>query len=620
MAEWIPEPDPYIHMSRASERIQGLPAAADTAHPNHRGRDHRMIFRVVKKEGARVLREHLLVLRPTQYTRTPEARLTVHATAGGYHADIPASDARGIVHYQIAGTTGVWPTRPWPTGPDGKQDPAEAPDGMAAIHDLRDLFESFLKATVLGRPRSEVRLELINPDEPIHRDDPVGDAAYVVVPEQSAVQTLRSAQRPSTWAYTIRLAAIARVEDFKRSQKDVEAKKRNELQRLLDLVAQLNSFSFDQMFFRYRRLIGPALQVKAALSDLRRFLVGWQRGIDTFVAYHVALVESLISDLAGIGQAVAGILQQDEGVSVEPAPGRPGPGGVDVDHLATMRRSLTRLHNSLLASPGVFAPALAGESGSLGPRTGRVALLLPSEVANGPARQRPVDRQDGRRHEASASRELASGLVIVGVGDTLDDLIPAGFTDLDVLRLNPDLDYPFVDGSRPRRGNEPGPGDGVPWVARAGDRIRVPEVEGDLGVVAGTQAASAEDEHLFGRDLFVNPATRALELDPTTGDLRIVAGIDNLLQGLRHLLRLPLGALTYAPDVGSYLAAETQGAWGGDLHARLAAIAARRTLTQDPRIRAVRRVQVRTYDGVTDLSFEADATSGRPLGRLAVAA
>jgi hypothetical protein len=243
-------------------------------------------------------------------------------------------------------------------------------------------------------------------------------------------------------------------------------------------------------------------------------------------------------------------------------------------------------------------------------------------------RMSPADQQDRRPMAAQANARLGSRMVAVGPGQMLEDLVPSGFIDLDILRMNPDLTYPYVDGTRQRPDGEEPPEPGAFRVAYQGDLLRIPDTGGgaaatargaDPGAARAMHPAEDEDARVFGVDWYVNPETRAWEFDPATNDVRTIQGVPCLLQRLRHSLIIPLGTLRADPTVGSYLLAESQGRWGSDLQNRLNRIAVARTIRQDPAIAAVRRVRVALFNGRMDVSFEADTVAGTPLGRQALA-
>lgn len=607
---------PFLDELLYGKPVDVKPSAFDPKRPNLRGYDTRALFKLVDARTKQTVMAVLLPHRARAINRIPEVRLALHATAGGYHVDRPRTSAHGIVHYVITGSSGVWP--------EGRQD--GKPDGMSVIHGLKRLFDAFANEEIDGRPASDFELVFINPDEPVSEEDTVGDSAYVVVPERSLVELQRNAGAAQTWSYTIRLACIARSdEEFFRVAQDKE-KERNLFEKILDFIGALDRYSFDVLFAKYQKLISPLLRVKAAVADVRRFTEGYARGIRTFVGYNVGLLGSLKDDLDGLLSLIKGDeASPDRLRSPEDRFGNDGP---VLRRTQDIKLRVQRLEQAMRTSPAVLSPDLSVPGDRVGPRAGLDGQPSPLQSAVLRRRLSPHDQRTRRPQAARPGARLGSRVVTVAWGQTLDDLVPPGFTDLDVLQLNPDLEYPYVDGSQERREGDPLPQPGQFRVAYAGDQLRVPTESAHLastarGAAPGASQALApresEDERIFGRDFFVNPDTHALELDPATGDIRTIGGTANLVQRLRHALLIPLGSLRHAPDFGSYLLAEAQGRWGTETQNRLNAIAVASTIRQDPGIAAIRRVRVSTGDGLTHVSFEADTVAGAPLGRLALA-
>ena len=77
-------------------------------------------------------------------------------------------------------------------------------------------------------------------------------------------------------------------------------------------------------------------------------------------------------------------------------------------------------------------------------------------------RQQDTALEDARRRgRFGGRRDGETGTIVVHVGPnmTLDSMVPRGFTRLDLMQLNPELEWPYVDGSRMRpAGYNPAPG------------------------------------------------------------------------------------------------------------------------------------------------------------------
>lgn len=623
-------------------RGQDDPSSAfDTLRPNHRAYAdaHRMVFRIVRVDNpAIVVRQHVLVIMPESYSRAPEARVTLHHTAGGHIVDMPAGDANGAVHYTINGTTGLWPLGS-PRAPvaqipdigdlaalafsdDVPQQATTKPDGMAAIKSFSDLITEYLKPAPMGIPRRELRLEFINPDEPIDGRDPAGDSAYIIAPMQSGVEIRRDARSPSLWRYSFRFVAYDRPAE-KPATRLIEARRTAWWEDVLGIVNDLTTFTFDQLFLQYRLFIQPLTALAGKITAIRSLLEGWSSGRATFAGYH----ERLLRDVADDIRAITVDIEDTLGVS---ARDRWNPDAADLRGVERMARGLRRTAHGVGSDPSV-ANASATEPSQQQRPVVTLAEFAPTE----PQAQLtyPLDR--GQASDRRQPRDIAAGVGLpnprtsygtqryqVRAGDVVESFIPPGWTAAHIIALN-NLRWPFVDGNQTRQGAAPAAGD--PWVAYLGEWIQVPIATGALPSVAGSEAPNAasargaveEDERLFGVDIYVSPG-RDLELDPATGDIRLVGGVDNLIQSMRHLFALPVGALHTAPSLGSYLAREAEGSFASSLQLRLNAIAARRTLQQDPRIARVRSLVVSTANGAVRVACELDAINGRPIGRVAL--
>lgn len=624
-------------------RGQDDPSSAfDPRRPNHRGYAdaHRMVFRIVRVDNpAIVVREHVLVVMPESYSRSPEARVTMHHTAGGHIVDIPAGNANGAIHYNINGTTGLWPLgSPRAVTPqipdigdlaalafsdDAPQPPqATKPDGMAAIKAFADLITEYLKAAPMGIPRRELRLEFINPDEPIDGRDPAGDSAYIIAPMPSGVEIRRDARSPSLWRYSFRFVAYDRPAE-KPATKLIENRRTAWWEDVLGIANDLTALSFDQLFAQYRLFIQPLTAIAGRLTAIRSLLEGWGAGRATFAGYH----ERLLAEVADDIRALTTDIEVTLGVS---ARDRWNPDAGELRSVERAARGLRRTAHGIGADPSVTNAAATDSA-----LQQRPVVTLPEFATSEPQAQLsyPLDR--ARQSDRRLARDVAAGIGLpsprasygtqryqVRQGDVLESFVPPGWTPAHIIALN-NLRWPFVDGSQSRQGAAPDAGD--PWVAYLGEWIQVPIAAGASSTVAGSESPNAagargavdEDDRLFGVDFYVN-ADRNLELDPATGDVRLIGGTNNLFQALRHLLALPVGALHTAPSLGSYLAAEATGSFASSLQLRLNAIAARRTLEQDPRIQRVRSLVVSTANGSTRVACELDAINGRPIGRVAL--
>ena len=578
------------------------PAAFDPKRPNWKGYEHRPVLRIADRFSQRVWLSYEVSAAIQAHGSQEGVRAAVKPTAGGYHVDWPEGDARTTRVFTITARTGEWP-RGYVDG---------APDGMAEMAALREIWNLYLSGTI---DRSEWRLEFFLPDEPVDKDG-LGDALWEVVPQGLAPQRAAGIQ---DWRFTLRLEAVERldhqgVKAFRRGRKKDKEKKKSLWDRLRDAEQFLADNSFDAWFFKYQLLLGPLVRIKQAEERLLSFVQGWNRGIHEFVGYPAALLGGMVGDY----NALLAEFERDD-IAEDAIRDQKRS---DWRALTERRRKVVRMRNAAAVNASTTAQPLGTTGDRQGARAGG-GEALPSalQAANSTLLSDQRARADRPGAGGRRNAEVSTRMVYVGPGQTLAALAPAGFTTLDILQLNPDLEWPFVDGSRRRpAGYAPGPGEGR--VAYQGDAVRVPVRASSAPAAVNAEAMGAtranEDERLFGRDLLVDEETRSLVFDPATNDLQTVVGVDNLLQRLRHALVMPLGSLRSAPDVGSYLLAEDN-QWATDTGNRLDAIAVRRTVQNDPGIADVGGVVIRVEDGVRNVSFEATAIGATPVGRVTFA-
>jgi hypothetical protein len=611
------------------------PNAFDPQAPNRRGYPLHMEFRLVRREPWKIVRQHQIEMVVTSYQRLPELRATIHPTAGGFHVDMPEGDALGLVHYVIQGVAGLWPGGSRPGHPEtGKG------DGQAQLYALQALFYDFTKGTIDGRPRDEFQIEFLNFDEPVTAEDKVGHSAYVIIPERSLVETTRSATRPQVWTWTLRIAGLAEAKGEAYALKRDKEKKKSWLDKILGFFDAVDDFttaySFEALFSKYQRLMAPFVRVQDSIGRTRAFLEGWANGTKTFVDYHKALFDRTATDLAGMVAVFTREEYDARAASGEDLTmGQAGPnsrfGGGEARSVDAMRRAVDRVRFGARVQVGQSASALQAPGDEVGARGLDLAMRGPAsplEIAAASSALPARDRLAERPRAAQAGQSLASVAAIVRPGDTIERFIPPGFTVFDVIRVNPGLVWPFVDGGRLRPGGAERPVDPrEEWVAYIGDQLYVPATEGPPPQVSGQdspQAARARrlddpDERLFGRDLRIDPETRTIEFDAAVGDLRTVAGKDNLVQRLDTLCLIPIGSLTYAPDIGSLILAEGPAAWANKIRVQALSLATERTLRQDAAVERVDEVQVQQRNGREVVGWTVTAISGAALGRSGLA-
>ena len=628
--------------------------SADPKNANHQGRRYRMALRLVDAESAGVVGVFEFLISPRQYNHTQQSRIAVHGTAGGFHHDRTVN-AAGVETFVLEGTTGLWPAgRPAPPpssniltdaigaaadfigGPVGvlfgtrETPPPRETDGAAELVKLKRLLDIFLGVVPSPVPLERLRLEFINPDAPTSSRDEAGSLIFDVVPDGAFLNIMRSANESALYRYTLRLTATHRLSGVRPKPKEPARAQRSLLGMLQDALGFLNTYSFDRVFALYEVILSPLVALASAVEAVGSFIRDWRDGFDAFLSLPGAIVNRLRDAFDGVIRAFVGIFGDDDngvaGLPVEnpPPDARLNSALADARDIMVLRTRLLGLAEAAL----VLAPRAAGldaPGASGGNRTGSGGIATPLEGADRGRRWlRPSEQRDGRERRRGLQ---GSRLVQVRLGQTMVDLLPPGVTLASLLRLNPNLEHPYVDGTRMR------PDGDTTRLAFAGDVIRVPVDTTATGVVVaqgGDPVAQAstrpgdgidprvgEAERLFGRDF--KAANRRLVLDPVTGDFMTVAGDACLAQRLEHRVRTPRGALYYDPGFGSTLASELLAGFATDMRMRLAQQSVREAVLQDPGVATVDRVEIGMASGTTKIVVEATTIDGTPLGRLATA-
>jgi hypothetical protein len=199
-------------------------------------------------------------------------------------------------------------------------------------------------------------------------------------------------------------------------------------------------------------------------------------------------------------------------------------------------------------------------------------------------------------------------------GDTLERMALRFLGDVtrgwDIIELN-GLQYPFLDTARPLRPAEyeeteyseeflikpsadrRGVADGV---RVTGEVILLPA---DASVPATTTVATDGDVELYGRDILVQDGVVQLGDD---GDLVTVEGVPNIEQALLQRLGTGKGELVLHPDYGleHLLAVGVEGTRANTITSGLEVA---RAIMQDPRVTAVRHLEILFADTVNSLSM-----------------
>lgn len=140
----------------------------------------------------------------------------------------------------------------------------------------------------------------------------------------------------------------------------------------------------------------------------------------------------------------------------------------------------------------------------------------------------------------------------------------------------------------------------LPGVLLAGELIRIP-----AAVI--TVSASTDPDRVFERDVALIEGQLGGDV---TGDLVVVAGLDNLKQAVRHRLETERGDLIFHPQYGS-LVRRLIGSVNGPTAGLLAAGYAKAAVLADPRISSVLSSTAEVVGDVITVTVVAEPIVGR---------
>lgn len=584
--------------------------------------------------GRTLVHEIRIPLILERIVETPEVRTAFVYTREGYYVDTPQRNARGVRHVELAGRTHWEPVRV----------NGVAVDGDAALKEFRELIDEYFDPRN-GLTASDHELYWIDLRAPVSGEDPFGEFENLIHPLRVGVRIHQVAERPFQRHFEFDFLVLRSNRDLERAEDGFldGLLSRGALRELLDRVHLGALADFLEQVFgtvdEFQGLLDDAANVVAAVTD--------------YVSGVTETIQAAVGLARGVEDRVQTLIGRIED-GIELAKQLPDVFG---DALDQLRASFPGLRGSIM--PGVFAaaelravrdlmravavhPAAVGATVQAPERPQTIAVqvpegatlaalaaqfdLSPEELiaANGlqypfvEPRERPEVRlsrlkAEKARWEAENDERAAQGLPPLRL-----DLIAQLESEISA------AEQELVDAPA------------LPGVLYVGDEVQVPQPRRDLlPSVVGTagnqilavtgQKAAIEDalgrelteeDRLFGIDLLLNEGGE-LEWDEDRQDLRLVAGLENILRTQLRYLKLPVGELRRAPGLGNY-AYEDVSQWQGPGRNQLLAYSIWRTLTQDPRVREVRSVRSVVERGVAQVEYDATLINGKEVRELRV--
>lgn len=617
-------------------------------------------------QGGRVLeREYQFVMFIEQLTEAPAVRTRFSYVRNGYFVDV-LPNAQGVTQWRLAGRT-HWT----PVLVNGVP-----VDGDAALKDLKELIEDrFFPPD--GSSAGDYELYWFNYLSAISAEDPFGAFEWLIHPVRHGLQVQQIAARPFQRSFTFEFLGLRNNQDVAKSEDGFldGLLSQGFLKELLDYF-ELGALAtaLEEIFGiieEVRGLLEDAANVVTAVTDYALAVqqtitssIAKVRGLLTGVQTIIGRIEDgldLIRDIPDLTEEQWALVRQNY----------PGLSGGDSEQTAyaALRelRALRTLLSAVVIQPAFTAPlaprqqtiALDVQVGTSLDRLARDTGVTPELLVLANDLRHPfIDAtvRSERIHEAAAAAAasapslgadpvgaaaailsnaesaVASLLTHPGVDDSTKAALRAGAAtakglhervtaagmgaatpaELQVLQAAATAAATFA-AARPS----------APKVLYAGDRIRVPQPSGNVlpsvvgrdgNQILATGEALTEEERLFGIDFVLND-NGDLEWDPATFDLKLARGLTNMDQVQRRYVKLPLGALRFAPGIGNFAYADIA-KWQGPGTNRLLAYAMYVTLSQDPRIKRVRNIRAETRGGVSHLVYDALLINGKDVPAL----
>lgn len=580
-------------------------------------------------QGRILEREYRFVMMAERVQELPEVRTHFQYTRAGYFIDTPFRNGRGVTFFRLSGRT-HWT----PVFVNGV-----AVDGDAAIKDFKELVDDYFFPRD-GRSAADFELYWLNLNAPISAEDPYGEFEWLIHPFRSGIRTYQTAERPFSRFFEFEFAGLQSNRDKAKSEdgflagllskgilgtlldtlhlssvKDVlngVFGAARELKGLFDDLGNVASAATDYVTGATQFIRGSIAQVRGLLNSVQTLVGRVEDGIDL-----ARQLPGLVgADLTRLQRDFPGLTSADQGV-------------IAADEL----RRVQDLLNALVAQPSAFMPVVATAPDA----TTVSANILPADTLEQIAARWGVDTQtlidlnglqypfvDGRAHptKQKAAYENEQAAAAAAIAEAQARAAAALAAGADRGKVDVALRYALAQANKRMAAATdaiaalaqlPPAVDGVLY---AGDAVKIPQPQPDVGasiveispelaarIVTVTGEVVSLEDRLFGLDLLLDPDGN-LEWDDVQRDVRLERALAHMANVQVRYVKLPLGQLRYAPNIGNFAFVDLA-RWQGPGTNQLLGYAIFNTLRQDPRVQKVRNVTAETKGGVARLSHDA---------------
>ena len=588
-------------------------------------------------QGRLLIKEFRVPLIVEGLDKAPEIRTHFSYLQEGYFLDTPFGNAKGITHFRVRGRTHRTATVN-----------GVIVDGDSALKEFAEMIDDYF-FPANGKTTADFELYFIDLFAPISAEDPFGETEWLIHPLRGGVRQTMTSQRPFTRMWQFDFVGLQSNRDREKAEGGFWA---STLSRSA-LGGLLEKLGLDGVVSAVTDVFGTLDDVKGLFEDIGNAVTAvtdYVQGVQDTIRVGIGKIRGILSSIQTvIGRIEDGIdlarnlpnvIDQDLSLLPQNYPGltrSTTPGIVAVDELRRVRDFFF----ALAAQPQNFAPALSDagftstvpvaiEPGATIEQLAQdhgvsVDELIRANDLTFPfidARPRPdaqiavaeVEQQRARdRYEAAAAAlgaARASGAPASDIAH-LQHQVSEALARASAAEAE-------IDGWIETKQATPTVG----RVLYAGDVIKVPKgsastppsivqmhplLENRVAVATGSSVT--EEDRLFGIDVELDDEGN-LVWDDDAKDIRVERGLLHMARVQVRYVKLPLGALRYAPGIGNF-AFEDLGAWQGTANNQLLAYAMFKTLQQDPRIRKIRNVRAETFAGVAQLSHDVELINGQ---------